>query len=456
LNKILLFLPILTVLLLGSLYIPTAFAQIEAGGVAKEGSWYAGEGLKKGDFFSYSICHVDYKECTEFEMDLWIKGDKQVGSETKWLAEVVVYDGKKVIKGEMELGKIAPEPTGGSDYLGLYRGAFKSSVVWLSAFATADGSAGGKGPKEFSAASWGKIGNIGGQQVVTQAIETVTVRAGTWETVQVGWKTGGATSKVWLVDDFPFPIKAHTYTHVSEGIPPPEYIFSLLDYRENVLQTPFADIPPWDPISIEGCDADIEKEVTIKKPTTNYDYQLHIFYGPEDPVQGCEIQFLIKFISKYDDTEYLNQVQYDFLVVDDDLNPLRSIAQEEGRNFLYSPSGQALLDFTVEEEPGIANYAIWVYGLSPEGIVPSTQSDYLEFSIPIYAKDGTTATPIQKIPSWIKNNAGWWSEGAIDDDSFVQGIQFLIKEGILKITTASSSSTSSSTSSGSEPPSWYD
>ena len=43
-----------------------------------------------------------------------------------------------MIKGEMELGKIAPEPTGGTEDLGVYRGAFKSSVAWLSAFATAD------------------------------------------------------------------------------------------------------------------------------------------------------------------------------------------------------------------------------------------------------------------------------------------------------------------------------
>jgi len=38
-----------------------------------------------------------------------------------------------------------------------------------------------------------------------------------------------------------------------------------------------------------------------------------------------------------------------------------------------------------------------------------------------------------QIPSWIKNNAGWWADGSIDDNSFVQGIQYLIKEGIMKI-----------------------
>ena len=41
--------------------------------------------------------------------------------------------------------------------------------------------------------------------------------------------------------------------------------------------------------------------------------------------------------------------------------------------------------------------------------------------------------PSSEIPTWIKNNAEWWASGAIDDDSFIQGIQFLIKEGILKI-----------------------
>ena len=36
-----------------------------------------------------------------------------------------------------------------------------------------------------------------------------------------------------------------------------------------------------------------------------------------------------------------------------------------------------------------------------------------------------------EIPDWIKNNAGWWADGSIDDNSFVQGIQFMIKEGLM-------------------------
>jgi hypothetical protein len=45
----------------------------------------------------------------------------------------------------------------------------------------------------------------------------------------------------------------------------------------------------------------------------------------------------------------------------------------------------------------------------------------------------STDTRTTEIPSWIKNNAGWWVDGSIDDNSFVQGIQYLIKKGIMKI-----------------------
>ena len=37
------------------------------------------------------------------------------------------------------------------------------------------------------------------------------------------------------------------------------------------------------------------------------------------------------------------------------------------------------------------------------------------------------------IPDWIRNNAGWWAEGEIDDNTFVSGIQYLIKIGVIKV-----------------------
>ena len=40
---------------------------------------------------------------------------------------------------------------------------------------------------------------------------------------------------------------------------------------------------------------------------------------------------------------------------------------------------------------------------------------------------------VVSIPEWVKNNAGWWAAGEIDDNTFANGIQYLIKEGIIAV-----------------------
>ena len=53
------------------------------------------------------------------------------------------------------------------------------------------------------------------------------------------------------------------------------------------------------------------------------------------------------------------------------------------------------------------------------------------------------------VPSWIKNNAGWWADGIVGDQEFIQSIQFLINENIITIPVTESKSTESQ-----EIPSW--
>jgi hypothetical protein len=38
----------------------------------------------------------------------------------------------------------------------------------------------------------------------------------------------------------------------------------------------------------------------------------------------------------------------------------------------------------------------------------------------------------EEIPSWIRNNASWWAAGQIDDETFVQGLEYLIQKGIIR------------------------
>jgi hypothetical protein len=101
-------------------------------------------------------------------------------------------------------------------------------------------------------------------------------------------------------------------------------------------------------------------------------------------------------------------------------------------------------------------------------LVDGFETDYVEINstfdsrtiiIPFFGGDsimdiiGTDALNLfseePEIPSWIKNNAGWWADGQIDDTAFVQGIQYLINHGIMNIPP-----TESGESSGKGIPSW--
>ncbi len=44
-----------------------------------------------------------------------------------------------------------------------------------------------------------------------------------------------------------------------------------------------------------------------------------------------------------------------------------------------------------------------------------------------------TSSNLDQIPSWIKNNAGLWSDNIIDDETFVNGIEYLVQTGVIQI-----------------------
>lgn len=453
----------------GFVIIPSSFAQELGGGVDVPGTWWLGEGLQEGDYFSYRVCHVSYKECQFFDIEFWINSTIQTGSEEKWLADVVVYDGNKIRTGQMELGKITVETTGSDPAISPYSAALKSSVFWLSAFATSyDGSG---GPKAFNAPSWGKIANIGGQQVRPISVESVQTPAGTFEdSIRIGWRTGGADSNVWIIDEFPFPVKASTWVHVSSGIPPQEYSFTLFDYKQNLDVSPFKDvISTVDTEKELGCpNLDNLDFTSIKRSTKNSHYGLEILYKPEEPKQGCDIEWLIKFKNKYNAVEFLNQVQFDIALLDDDSRPIRSLANDIGREFLYSPSGLTERTMNVNESPGVNNYAIIVIGLAPEFVVPDpreTPADYTIVQINIKENDAyATGDPPSdmdaqpampdtvQIPNWIKENANLWHSGVIDDQTFLAGIKYMIQKEIIIIPSTSTPPNADNTNS--EIPNW--
>jgi len=419
------------------------------GGVNIPGSWYAGENLKVGDYFKYKVCHAEYKDCTDFWFSMWLEKEVFDGPEDMLRFQVLVEDGNKILKGKMDVGKVAPEPIGGtvSDNILEYASVYKNSITWLSSFATAEIDQPGKGSKAFSKVSWGKIANIGGEQVSPIGMETITVPAGEYDTVVVGWKSGGITSHIYVVDEFPFPIKASTWIQVTAGIPPQEYRFSLYEYKENVSSSPFAGFTDTEEAKKgAGCITNYDLVKIFENTNTN-SMVINIKYGPEKTRIGCDIEWVIEFKKAFSTDLWENQVHYDILkvnVIGGQTIPTASAAEDEGHDKFFSTSGQVHRYWLMQGDPGLQKFAVIVYGTGPEYSVPNPDSfGYVILDIDLQSKKSvsgsletlipTQTEPEISIPSWIKNNAGWWSDGLIDDASFVSGIQWLISNGVITI-----------------------
>ena len=406
------------------------------GGVNNSGSWYPGENLKVGDYFKYKVCHAEYKDCTDFWFSMWVEKEVFGGPEDKIRFQVLVEDGNKILKGQMDVGTLAPEPMGGTygDNISKYVSVYKNSITWLSSFTTAPTDQPGKGPKAFMKPSWGKIANIGGEQVAPIGTEPTTVPAGQFDTVLVGWKSGGVTSHISVVDEFPYPVKASTWVQVTEGASPQEYRFVLHEYKENVSSNPFADITDTE-VAKKGSDCITNYEmVKIYENTNTNSMVVNILYGPEKPRIGCEIEWVLEFKKTFSTDLFENQVHYDVLQVDHNTAVIASAANDEGHDKLFSTSGKVHMYWTAQGEPGLQKFAVMVYGTGPLYSVPDpAKLGYILFDIDLQDGGSTSVQADTSIPDWIKNNAGWWSSGLIDDSSFVSGIQWLISTGIVNV-----------------------
>ena len=45
----------------------------------------------------------------------------------------------------------------------------------------------------------------------------------------------------------------------------------------------------------------------------------------------------------------------------------------------------------------------------------------------------TVSSAYADVPSWVKNNAGWWADGTITESEFISGVEFLITDGIIVV-----------------------
>ena len=114
--------------------------------------------------------------------------------------------------------------------------------------------------------------------------------------------------------------------------------------------------------------------VQIKDNTSLSSYMIDLKYGPPVIKLGCEIEWHINFLNPRNESEFLENVQYDIILdASDDDDPYipQSLAAEEGTQFLYSTSGQIEKFMSVKYSLNPTKYVLIVYGILPIDEKPS-------------------------------------------------------------------------------------
>jgi hypothetical protein len=266
---------------------------------AADDTWYVGEGVQKGMWVKYNIQQLDTNEGRPFEMTIWFQDQDQSGT---WSAPAWVVDQGSVINGTLRLAKNMASLSGGQvpDGMKSYISGYQGSLQWLDAYATISN------PKPLSPSHWGVIAQIGGAPIDVVSQEKVSFAAAkdvcgadSCDSSLVLWHKG-VDNKVWIVNEFPFPVKADTFASIASGQAPVQFKFELLATGTGQPPIPqggsFVPKPP------------------LTEPTGRGTYVTNIDWTPQSIQPGSEVTFGVTFTDNNGNA--LQRVNYDFTVTD--------------------------------------------------------------------------------------------------------------------------------------------
>ena len=268
--------------------------------------WYPGEGMTKGLMVKYRISNVDLNNGAPFIATLWFKEQNDKGD---WITDVIIQEESRVLKGEMLFSALSLTPLVAEESKEMkpYRMALKETISWL------DGYTNKIEPEPLSTGDiWGVIGAIGGGgiQVKVFGPDKVQVPAGQYDAHIVGFHYA-VDSMIWVVDNFPLPVKARVFTIYKEHPIPVQFEYELLESAvveelPEIVATAGKVTPP------------------LTGSTTSGFYVIRISWEPEEIRPNEEIRFDLLFTDPIRN-EPVKELWYDFRIV------------KEGRPVMYVP-----------------------------------------------------------------------------------------------------------------------
>lgn len=262
--------------------------------------WYPGEGVKQDMYFKYRIQEHDTNDNRAFEMTIYFK--EQVDGD--WIVPAFVVDQGRVINGTLKLAANMQALSGGAGVpqeMFTYISAYHGSLHWLDAQTTRSK------PLSLNAGSWGKTGSIGGSEIKPSGTEKISFagaqdvcQADSCDTTLIQWHKG-VDSKIWIVNEFPFPVKALTYADVTTGNAPIQFAFELLDTGTGQPEVP-------------GSVTEIPTPPQGPFPTARGTYEIELDW---DPVTIQPEGVVVFGVTMTDSTGFpLERVNYDLAIKD--------------------------------------------------------------------------------------------------------------------------------------------
>ena len=154
--------------------------------------------------------------------------------------------------------------------------------------------------------------------------------------------------------------------------------------------------------------------------TENGQFRILVSWEPENLQSGSDAKILFDVTDVFLKNKPVS-TNYDFSIT-------------QNNKVIYQQSGTST---DSREEHNVAEFTIPqdVTGIVNLHFNNLDNNDLARTTIPIVI-DRVTSQKEITIPDWIRNNALWWSEEQIDDNTFVQGIEYLIKNKIIVIPTS--------------------
>ena len=289
-HKFFTFALVTSILLLGTLsMMNNAYAQTPV--------WYPGEGVRQDMYVKYRIEHYDFNDRQPFAITLYFLQQDQDGN---WIVPTYVEDGGMVHQGTLKLSDTMSPLLGGEvpQEMRQYIAAYQSSLTWLDAFTSVSA------PLSLTAGSWGKIASIGGSEVRpagTQQVQFAGAQslcgAPTCDATLVTWHKG-VDSNVWVVNEFPYPVKALTYADVTTPPAPIQYAFELLETGSGQPPAPTSTgevpQPPLDRTTTDGTHVILTWDPVDIQPNRAVNFGIEFRDANNVPLNGVAYDFMAR------------------------------------------------------------------------------------------------------------------------------------------------------------------